>query len=1337
MIHHLRRESMRPVDLGGFPPACGERAKQAAAVALRFAPLSPRGRGNRVRLLSLSTGFSTGRESDPLLPCPLRGSAPRRSPLGWFGGGALPALLLLALPDPARAAGPPPGPSGKPAETKKVELHKLSNEDLLKAAAATYDPAAQDHLAQLRAVAAAERMLKEVRQAASPLKPAKDPEPAKKPDRPEGGEAKPPEPKRSEEEAARAALERARGREKVAKRSLQLTDAEAEWLRQLAARLEAARSAGLALQNALDDLKGQVVEIELRVKDGTLAEEKVPPPLRPEAVEKQKREVLAELAALKGKQEEVPKALARVAALRETALKGVLAAAAELGQASAAYAREQKRKEMEKAHAAKKPADLLADLEQLLRDGIGLKGSYELVLGRCKARAGEAARLRRELDALQAPKVKVPQLARAEDLERAARATRELIRFFTARASKIEELSAALRALVKQGQELEADAAVSSEHLFKMVVLVGLLQKAAFPEEKLPAEVRPKRLAAALARQAKSASDVLAGVEKAKGDQAVLAKQLAETKTARDAAAKQLEHLEQSRAATLAALKWEGRLKEMATAQVTEAFARTRLRLNAKLEQLKGQEQAYGKALAAVARARASLDAARGPFLRAAAADGQAEKQKLLAELRKEAGLERSAKGQTPPAEPPKPDMGKKPEPEKKAEPDRRTELEKVAGELSGFQQGLAGRLEGRDERQAKKQELLAALKGLEDAAGLLAKTLGEARLLALEWHATAGEIKTRVGKGELAPDKSPEDLTNSLRGELRGRLDATATAVLQVLGQTQQERGKASRPDPSEEALSGLAREVLELVGKRTDLLAGVKRLAAESKRDRKDLPPSEQKRLERVVAERLDDESSGWDVLLGVASSKSDRALSELLESYYRELVEIEEKEANLKKQRENLGQMVKLSRKEEAVLAKLLPLLAAQIARLEAVREEEALLARARLRPERAEELLKAYQAKTGRLLARPVPLGDKDRAAKVEELAALVFDRHVQVEAAKRWQAVLAARPGPQGAKREAGAYRDELTLLDNRSAANRRRIATLAGAPPAEAGKADETGSAPPTPVTGGEIGKTWEELRRVRSEGMKVLALKVGIVLLVALLLPRVVMAVVRTFRRRRPAGTPDLLLSAVRTFLRIATWVAALVIILSMLGVDVTAILAGLGIGGLAVGLAAQAMIADVLAALVIFLERRFKIGDVIRLDKGEPARVIGLSWRSTQVRTADGLVVTIPNQKVTGASFENLTRDGRTYDTLAVQITTPRDVNQVLAAIKEALAECQEIAPGQGQAIREFSQTPEAKVVKYTFSWFLPDYETRNRVRDEVFARISSRLAREDMKETEIALA
>jgi small-conductance mechanosensitive channel len=1214
------------------------------------------------------------------------------------------AAAGVALPGFGRAAGQPGEVKPKPAEPAKVELFRLTNEELLKQADAIYQTASRDYLAQQRAVTTVELLLEEVRAQAGrvPEPPPADSKVAAQP---------------ATERGAKKAVEAAKAKQEAVRRQRQLVQAQKDLLDRLAVWLEACRSAAVAFQNALDDLKAYALESSLRVKDGSLAEAKVHAMLKADLLEKKKRELGEELTRLKTKSADVQRGQEAVARLLDQAAKAVLASDAVLVEESRNLAREQQRHELEKAHANKKPDQMIVELARLVDDGIGLKGTYQLALRKFDARAREAAALRKMLDALKPPDVKVPELTRAEDVATAAQALQKLMSFHAARKKSIEGLRTVVAALAREGGDFEADAAVSEEHLFKMQILAQLLRKQGVPDDKLPEKARAAELDPAAARQKQSASAVRAATEKAKAETVLLDKQLAEAGAAADASAKQLNNLKSSQEVTLAALDWQGRLKAMTGAQVVTAFTAAHKEFGDRQARLKAEAEAYAKAVAAATEARARLDGVNDPFLRAAEEQGQAARHKLLAELRKEAGVERAtgtAATPVPAAEP------KKTEPAKKAAPDTRPELERVSDRLSAFQQLLAGRVRVLDEREAKKKELLSAQEALAKEAAVYAKTLADSRLLALRMNAAAVDLKTRLGKGGLPADAIPEGLTEALRLELRTKLDASATAVLNTLNQVQQERDSLLRPDPDGEALTKATKELLTAVGRRLDLLADLKQLAADYRKEKAARTPTEQKRLEQRAAERQAGESSGWDALLGFDSSQGARSLAELLESYYRELIEIEDKEDNLAKERAKVETLLELTRQETAALARVLPLLARQATQLEAAREEDTVLAHARLRPERADEQLKAYQTKTGRLLSKPPPLADKEKAERVDELAKRLFERYVALEAAKNWADVLSARAAPTGVKAEAGAYQDELATLSAASAANTRRVHAL-------------TGRDEPGPATDGEIGQTRDELSRVRTQGVQRMAVKIAVIVLAALLIPRLLMWVLR----RAGGESSSLVLTALRALVKAAIWVGAFTLILSILGFDVTAILAGLGIGGLAIGLAAQPMIADLIAAVVIFAERRFKIGDVIRLGSDDPAQVVGLTWRSTQVRNSDGLVINIPNRKVTEAMIQNLTRGGATYDSLNVSVTTDQDVGKVLTAIQGALTECAALAAGHDVSVREFNQKGQTKTIKYRFAWFLPDYEARNRTRDEVFARIGASLAHEDLAGTEISLA
>jgi MscS family membrane protein len=99
---------------------------------------------------------------------------------------------------------------------------------------------------------------------------------------------------------------------------------------------------------------------------------------------------------------------------------------------------------------------------------------------------------------------------------------------------------------------------------------------------------------------------------------------------------------------------------------------------------------------------------------------------------------------------------------------------------------------------------------------------------------------------------------------------------------------------------------------------------------------------------------------------------------------------------------------------------------------------------------------------------------------------------------------------------------------------------------------------------------------------------------------------------------------------------VAAL-LVLQNAGYNVAGLLAGLGIGGLAVALAAKETLANLFGSIAVLMDRTFQVGDKIR--QGDITGVVEcIGLRSTRVRTAEGYVVSIPNQLITNAPVTNM---------------------------------------------------------------------------------------------------
>ncbi len=111
-------------------------------------------------------------------------------------------------------------------------------------------------------------------------------------------------------------------------------------------------------------------------------------------------------------------------------------------------------------------------------------------------------------------------------------------------------------------------------------------------------------------------------------------------------------------------------------------------------------------------------------------------------------------------------------------------------------------------------------------------------------------------------------------------------------------------------------------------------------------------------------------------------------------------------------------------------------------------------------------------------------------------------------------------------------------------------------------------------------------------------------------------------------------LLSKISKFL---IYFIALVLILRSLGIDVTALVAGLGIAGIAIAFALQETLSQFFSGLYIMTDRPVRIGDYIELESGQKGYVVDVGWRSTRIRELPNNIIIIPNTKLAGARITN----------------------------------------------------------------------------------------------------
>jgi MscS family membrane protein len=170
--------------------------------------------------------------------------------------------------------------------------------------------------------------------------------------------------------------------------------------------------------------------------------------------------------------------------------------------------------------------------------------------------------------------------------------------------------------------------------------------------------------------------------------------------------------------------------------------------------------------------------------------------------------------------------------------------------------------------------------------------------------------------------------------------------------------------------------------------------------------------------------------------------------------------------------------------------------------------------------------------------------------------------------------------------------------------------------------------------------------------------------------------------RRLERSGTPDstaLVRLMQRTISLLAICIAA-VVLLKNAGVNVTALLAGLGVGGIAVAFAAQKTLENLFGGVALIFDKSLRVGDVCRIDK-HLGTIEDIGLRSTRLRTFERAMVTIPNGHLSAVSVENLgVRDKMLFRHL---LSLRRDcsldqLKEILDGIRSLLSDSQFVENG-----------------------------------------------------------
>lgn len=178
----------------------------------------------------------------------------------------------------------------------------------------------------------------------------------------------------------------------------------------------------------------------------------------------------------------------------------------------------------------------------------------------------------------------------------------------------------------------------------------------------------------------------------------------------------------------------------------------------------------------------------------------------------------------------------------------------------------------------------------------------------------------------------------------------------------------------------------------------------------------------------------------------------------------------------------------------------------------------------------------------------------------------------------------------------------------------------------------------------------------------------IAVVLQVAIWVREIILGLIQ---RRASDGHNETLSNAmgiIRLLISVALFAIAIIVILDNMGVNVTGLIAGLGIGGIAIGLAAQGIFSDLFASLSIIFDRPFRVGETIKYDTST-ATVERIGLKSTHLRSVNGELLVISNTNLLSKEITNYAHLHRRRIQFAIGViyqTTPEMLKALPALLK-----------------------------------------------------------------------
>ena len=1037
-------------------------------------------------------------------------------------------------------------------------------------------------------------------------------------------------------------------------------------------------------KNDLISLTPYLFEIKLRLDDGTLKSAQVPETLSQGYIKAKQQALTNTTTRFKTEVKTIKEKIAQLTKQMAKNKEAITKTELQLLTAQEKQSNAQKNSALKNTYANLTPKKLLRTFAELSEASNWIKSTYNVAYQKVTSLAKTTTASFKST--IKDKPLTFKDSPSTNDPEEAVKALDKLLKQQESQVKSRAKLQEMLKTLASHQEAFKGEATVMNEQVAKMVFVAQLIKNLEQEGKVNPQSVlAPQWHASIIAEEeklAKQNAEVLALGQQRQKELEQITHELTNLKIVQEKLTAQKNDLQRQAKSLAKVRKWRTGLENMAPAKLIAAFDTLTNQLSDKQRLLESYYKKYKKSEDTTKNLKRELYTLKGPLFRqirrTASEDKYGIRVKLYALINKKAFRNEPQIVTTTQASDSLPTKanasteGKKPL------------FRNIAGEK--YQNLLAQKIATIQKRKHLKDSLAKSLETLLTHLRQFIVKRNEINDILLHQNLYAKQIKTLFSQNKIKRNEVPAKINEALKYERISSFESL-TRELYALEQSIQQELKTLTETKENNALQTKFISLQKNTGNRGSFHRHLEELQEGFDEKKKKLSGNALKVSEQLAVNRLNSDNSLEDFFLGFIKSSDTKNYSKILTATYVELIQLEQQQSILKAQIHKLEKLTKLEYAEKDSIPVLLTFLKQRLDQLELNNEEAWIKIKMRLIPDKAQEIMQAFQAKTGRNIALlpSIPPSSQDSMIRVSTEA--LFDYHVEITAVKKWMQLLKERLTVAGIDKEIDTYASMIGELEAKNVAIHKSIEELTGHPKADLKKMDSE-ERPRTRLAlltflKGKIGALRATRNHLRYKSLLYLVIKLLLIVLLAYLLIRVVRNAVnrivlatekakeqdlaeaasakqksrtvnifiRLFRRQRSSkeeGKTQLewlqkaeflpMLYFVKALVIVVIWIFAITLAVETLGFNAGAILAGLGIGGFALAFALKDILADLFGGLTLLIAKPFTVGQWI-LFKGSWTKVLKVGIRySKLLRDADNKTVTVPNSMLTSSELVNL---------------------------------------------------------------------------------------------------